>query len=63
MKLPDERQAYLIENLARLSWAAGANFIFRSYSNESEHLGPKTLEVTAKLCKEAAAANICPKEP
>lgn len=59
--LSDERQAYLTERLARLTWNIGANFIFRSYSNEYGHLGEKTKHTIRKLCADAAKSNICPK--
>jgi hypothetical protein len=60
IKLSDERQAYLTEAFAKLTWKLGGNFIFRSYSQEKDHLGPKTKETISRLCQEAARRNICP---
>lgn len=59
-KLPDSRQAEITRFFSDLTKEIGANFVFRSYSNDRNFLGPKTEEVIITACRQRKLT-FCPK--
>lgn len=59
-RLPDERQADITRFFSELTKEIGANFIFRSYSNDQNFMGPKTEAVLMSECQQRKV-NFCPK--
>lgn len=58
-KLSDQRQANVTEFFADLTKELGANFVFRSYSNERDLLGPRTDAAIKTQCRKRKL-NFCP---
>lgn len=59
-KLPDERQAEITQFFSKLTEEIGANFVFRSYSNDRNFMGPKTERIIMNECQRRKL-NFCPK--
>ncbi|HVK62805.1 MAG TPA: hypothetical protein VM432_14705, partial [Bdellovibrionales bacterium] len=57
--LSDERQAELTAFFSDITKELGANFVFRSYSNDRNLLGPKTKKVIETQCRQKKL-NFCP---
>jgi hypothetical protein len=58
--LPDERQGELTRFFSELTKEIGANFVFRSYSDDRNFLGAKTEKVIMIECQQRKL-NFCPK--
>lgn len=59
-KLPDERQAEITRFFLALTKEIGANFVFRSYKNDRNFIGPKTEEAIVTGCQQRKQ-NFCPR--
>ncbi len=58
--LPDERQAEITKFFSNITAEIGANFVFRSYSDDRSYLGPKTEKVIKDECLRRKL-NFCPR--
>ena len=59
-RLSDQRQAYIMDFFAMLSFEVGANFMIQSYSDVPDKLGSDTSTTLHKICEHAQRQSLCP---